>query len=178
MEDKILKLIPEFNLIENKELRAKTLRVYVKALTRGGWQPEDMGNIPFTLLIKDCPASYLAHVRGVTRVAVGIADGLSETYGNLMPINRDILIAAALLHDVGKLVEYARGSSATAVKSPHGKMLRHPFSGVGLCYDEGIPDEVMHCIAMHSKEGDGGRITTEAIIINHADFANFEPWHK
>ena len=178
MEKRIVKLIPEFDLIEDTELRARTLRVYIKALAKGGWQPEDMGKIPFTLLIKDCPASYLAHVRGVTRAALGIADGLSEVYGDLMPINRDILIASALLHDVGKLVEYARGSSATTVKSAHGKMLRHPFSGVGLCYDEGIPDEVMHCIAMHSKEGDGGRITTEAIIIHHADFVNFEPWFR
>jgi len=178
MEDKILKLIPEFNLIKNEDLRRKTLRVYAKALEKGGWQPEDMDKIPFTLLIKDCPASYLKHVRGVTRVAVGIAGGLKDIYGDLMPVDFDILVSAALLHDVGKLVEYKRDASGSTVKAPHGKMLRHPFSGVGLCYDEGIPDEVMHCIAMHSKEGDGGRITTEAIIINHADFANFEPLHK
>ena len=178
MRNKIIELIPEFDLIEDKDLCDKCLKVYEKALSKGGWTPEDMDKIPFTLLIKDCPATYLTHTRGVTRVAIGIADGLTETYGDLMPINRDILIAAALLHDVGKIVEYARAKDGGTVRSHHGKMLRHPFSGVGLCYDEGIPDEVMHCIAMHSKEGDGGRATTEAYIINHADFANFEPLHK
>jgi putative nucleotidyltransferase with HDIG domain len=178
MEDKIRELLPEIGLIRDEHLRGKTLRVYVKALEKGGWQPEDMEKIPFTLLIEDCPASYLQHVQGVTRVALGIAEGLERTYGDLMPINRDILICGALLHDVGKLVEYECDIDGCTFKAAHGKMLRHPFSGVGLCYDEGIPDEVMHMIAMHSKEGDGGRITNEAIIINHADFANFEPLHK
>ena len=30
-------------------------------------------------------------------------------------------------------------------------------------------------IAYHSKEGDLGKRTVEAIIIHHADFVNFEP---
>jgi hypothetical protein len=30
-------------------------------------------------------------------------------------------------------------------------------------------------IAVHAKEGEGARHTTEAFIINHSDFANFEP---
>ncbi len=178
MENKIRELLPEIELISDKSLRDKTVHVYAKALTKGGWKPEDMEKIPFTLLIEDCPASYLQHVQGVTRVAIGIADGLERTYGDLIPINRDILICGALLHDVGKLVEYTCDAAGCTFKAHHGKMLRHPFSGVGLCYDEGIPDEVLHMIAMHSKEGDGGRVTTEAIIINHADFANFEPLHK
>ena len=177
MEEKIRDLLPEIELIRDEHLRSKTMRVYEKALDKGGWQPEDMEKIPFTLLIKDCDVNYLQHVQGVTRVAIGIADGLERTYGERMPIDRDILICAALLHDVGKLVEYECDDTGCTFKAHHGKMLRHPFSGVGLCYDEGIPDEVMHCIAMHSKEGDGGRTTTEAIIINHADFANFEPLH-
>ena len=37
-----------------------------------------------------------------------------------------------------------------------------------------IPQEILHIIAAHSKEGDGARRTVEAIIVNHADFINFE----
>jgi hypothetical protein len=37
-----------------------------------------------------------------------------------------------------------------------------------------IPQEVLHIIAAHSKEGDGARRTVEAVIVNHADFVNFE----
>jgi len=34
-----------------------------------------------------------------------------------------------------------------------GRYLRHPFSGVGLAFKHGVPEEVMHVIATHSKRG-------------------------
>ena len=40
----------------------------------------------------------------------------------------------------------------------------------------GLPVEVMHIVAVHSKEGDGGHRSLEANIIFHCDFANFEPF--
>jgi hypothetical protein len=53
-------------------------------------------------------------------------------------------------------------------------MLRHPFSGVGLCFKHGVPDEVMHVVATHSKEGDHVKRSPESIIFHHADFTDFE----
>jgi len=175
MEEKIKELLPEINEIKDAGLRGKVAAVIQAALERGGWQPADMTRIPFTLLIDPCPASYAEHVRGVTRSALGIARAMAETYGDRLKINLDTLVAGALLHDVGKLVEYHNVDGKT-VKSKTGKMLRHPFSGAALCYEFGLPDEVTHCVAVHAHEGDGARATAEAIIINHADFANFEPF--
>jgi hypothetical protein len=40
----------------------------------------------------------------------------------------------------------------------------------------GVPDEICHMIAAHSKEGDLGKRTTEGFIIHHADFMSFEPF--
>jgi hypothetical protein len=40
----------------------------------------------------------------------------------------------------------------------------------------GVPDEICHMIATHSKEGDLGRRTVESIIVHHADFMSFEPF--
>ncbi len=53
-------------------------------------------------------------------------------------------------------------------------MLRHPFSGVGLCFKHELPDEVMHIVAAHSKEGDHVQRTIECIIFHHADFIDFD----
>jgi len=78
-----------------------------------------------------------------------------------------------LLHDIGKLVEY-KEEKGKFIQSNLGKLVRHPISGVGLCYSQGIPEEVMHIIASHSWEGDRSRRTSEAIIVHHADFINFE----
>jgi hypothetical protein len=55
-------------------------------------------------------------------------------------------------------------------------MLRHPFSGVAMCYKHGIPAEVMHIVATHSFEGDPPKVTRsiESIIFHHADFVDFD----
>jgi putative nucleotidyltransferase with HDIG domain len=175
MEEKISELLPELAEIEDGALRDKVVAAYEAALERGGWQPEDMARMPFTLLLEPCPATYLEHTRVVTRCAVAVAAAMAETYGSRLNIDRDHLLAAALLHDVGKLLEY-REEGGGFVTSELGRMLRHPFSGAALCYEFGLPAAVVHVVATHAREGDGSRATPEAIIIHHADFMNFEPF--
>lgn len=90
-----------------------------------------------------------------------------------MPLHKDHLIAGALLADAGKPIEYIRKDGKPA-KGPRGYLLRHPFSGVGMCWKHGLPDEVMHIVATHSKEGDHVQRTLESIIFHHADFVDFD----
>jgi len=89
------------------------------------------------------------------------------------PCNMIEHIRGVLLHDIGKLVEYKEENGKFS-QSKLGKLVRHPISGVGLCYGQGIPEEIMHIIASHSWEGDRSKRTPEAIIVHHADFTNFE----
>jgi len=175
MRDELLHLITEFDLIEDPVLREKTTGVWEKALQLGNWKVKDLERIPFTLAIPDTPITFKDHVQAVTRVCIRVADVLIEVYGDKITINKDYLIAGALLHDIGKLLEYAE-EKGKFIQSKSGTFLRHPFSGVGLCFGEGIPDEVLHIIAVHSKEGDGYRHSVEAIIIHYADFINFDPF--
>ena len=136
--------------------------------------------MPFSLLIEECPVSFLQHTRGVTAVAMGIAASLKEAYPDhpQMHADHDTLLAGALLHDVGKVLEIGRAESGEGwIKTMSGKMLRHPISGTALAFARGIDDRILHVIACHSKEGDGYRKTLEAHIIHHADFVNFEPLH-
>ncbi len=173
MREDLKKLLPEFDLIENEDLREKVINVWEKAVKAGGWKVEDLTRIPFTLLLGDVPVNFIEHTRGVTKVCAKAKETFKEIYGDRIKLNKDYLVAGGLLHDIGKLVEYAE-ENGKFVKSANGKMLRHPFSGVGLCYDEGIPEEIMHMIAVHSKEGDGTKRSPEAVVIHHADFMNFE----
>ncbi|MBC7186830.1 MAG: HD domain-containing protein [Calditrichaeota bacterium] len=161
-------------MIDDEGLREKTLAVMVDALARGGWSTEDLATMPFTLLIPNCKVSYLTHVRAVTQIAIRAAQALSEHYAGHLSLNKDVLVAGALLHDVGKLLEFRRDATGFA-KSTGGKLLRHPFSGAGLAVAHGLPDEVVHVIAVHAKEGDGGYRSPEAVIVHHADFITFEP---
>jgi putative nucleotidyltransferase with HDIG domain len=166
-------LLPEIQLIGDAELRDLTARVWVEAMKRGKWGIEDLLEMPFTLLIPKTDVSLIQHTRAVTRTALKIAEVLITEYGTRVPIDRDHLLAGAILHDVGKLFEYKR-EEGRFVKSREGDLLRHPISGAAFAFQHGLPQEVLHIIAAHSKEGDGARRTIEAVIVNHADFVNFD----
>jgi len=172
-KDKLLEIIPEFNLIKDLDLKEKVLKVWEIALKVGNWEVKDLQRMPFTLLIEPCPCNMIEHVRGVVNVSIGAAKALRNIYKGKVKINEDYLVAGALLHDIGKLVEY-KEENGKFIQSNLGRLVRHPISGVGLCYSQGIPEEVMHIIASHSWEGDRSKRTSEAIIVHHADFTNFE----
>jgi len=166
--------IPEFNLIQDAELREKCIRVWQRALEAGGWEIEALLKMPFTLLIEDSKVSIIEHTRLVTNICMSAIDFLKKAYSDSVPIKDDYMAACGLLHDVGKLVEIGKSEDGKFVKTECGRLLRHPFSGVGLCYLEDIPEEIIHAVACHSKEGEGQRKTPEAIILHHADFITFE----
>ena len=173
MRDDLLKYIPEFNLIEDSNLREKTFKVWENALKTGGWKTADLHRMPFTLLLESCPCSMVEHIRGVTNVAINVAKALKLVYKEKVKINMDYLISGALLHDIGKFIEY-REENGKFCQSKLGTLVRHPISGVGLCYGEDIPGEILHIIASHSWEGERSKRSPEAIIVHHADFTNFE----
>ena len=173
MKKKILTLMPEFLEIKDRELQDSTISIWMDAMGKGGWSVEDLLEMPFTLLISGTTVNIIEHTRAVTRSSLQIADVLIDEYGDRIRLDRDVLLSGALLHDVGKLFEYMR-EDGRFVKSDEGKLLRHPISGAAFASKYGIPDEVLHIIAAHSKEGDGLRRTIEAVIVNHADFVNFD----
>jgi putative nucleotidyltransferase with HDIG domain len=173
MKEDLLKFIPEFNLIKDSDLKEKVLKVWDIALKAGNWEAKDLQRMPFTLLIDPCPCTMVEHIRGVVNVSIEAAKALQSIYQDKIKINEDYLIAGALLHDIGKLVEY-KEENGRFIQSNWGKLVRHPISGVGLCYSQDIPEEVMHIIASHSWEGDRCKRTSEAVIVHHADFTNFE----
>jgi putative nucleotidyltransferase with HDIG domain len=173
MRKQLETLMPELQLIQDPELREKTTMVWVEALKRGGWRIKDLTEMPFTLLIPHTDVNLIEHTRAVTLSSLRIAEVLTGEYDGRITINRDYLLSGALLHDVGKLFEYKK-EKGKFVKSREGELLRHPISGAAFAFKHGLPQEVIHIIAAHSKEGDGSRRTIEAIIVNHADFVNFD----
>jgi putative nucleotidyltransferase with HDIG domain len=176
MSKELESMLPEILWIQDEKLRGAIKNTYADALTSGGWSMEDMEKIPFTLLIPNCPVSYLAHVRAVTRMCHVVWKEFKEIYrGRDVPaLDYDILIAGALLHDVGKLVESTKTAEGKYVKSAMGQDLRHPFSGTVIAMHNGIPSKIAHAIANHAKEGDGTLRSPEAVIINKVDILNFE----
>jgi putative nucleotidyltransferase with HDIG domain len=177
MNEVVKKLWPELDWIKDPELREKTARTWELALERSVLKPEDLDIIPFTLLCgPDLKVSFMAHKRCVVHVAKESGEKMNEFFGTDLPVNMDVLLAGAILADVGKLLEYELDSNGKAVQGKYGKYLRHPFSGVSLAEECGVPPEVCHIIAAHAHEGDLITRTTEAYIVHHADFMTFLPF--
>jgi hypothetical protein len=166
-------LIPEFNQIKDKNLREKTLAVWGEALEISGWSLDDLNEMPYTLLVENVDVTFPEHVSVVCRLCIAMEDVLHKAYGDRYNIDRDILIAGALLADVGKLIEFRKKDGTYEWASMY-QYLRHPFTGVGLCFKHDIPEAVMHVVATHSWEGEKFKRRPESIIFHHADFTDFD----
>jgi len=175
MRNAVLRLWPELEWIENEQLRESVTATWIKALEMSPLEPDDLNRIPFTLLVPDCPATFMEHKRCVVHIARKSAEAMDEFLGKALPIDKDTVIAGAILADVGKVLEYEKAGGKT-VQSDRGKALRHPFTGVHVAMMCGVPDAVCHIIAAHAAEGDLVKRSTEAIIVHHADFMSYLPF--
>ena len=179
MNKEVSELWPELAWIEDEDLREKTAHTWEMALERSVLTPGDLNRIPFTLLVgPGLKVTFMDHKRSVVHIARDAGNKINEMYHGELPVNMDVLIAGAILADVGKLLEYVLDENGNAVQGTYGKYLRHPFSGVSLAEEAGVPPEVCHIIATHAGEGNMVKRTTEAYIVHHADFMTFLPFKE
>jgi len=180
----LIKLFPEIKEIKDEELREKVFKSLEKAIALGGWQEDDFKYIPATLLIPDlilednvAQITLVDHIRAVTKMCIATY----ETYVNLGlgdKLNRDELIAGALLHDVGKFTEYEKDQSGKIIQTFEGNRIRHPAMGLELVSEFDLPIVVRQAIVFHSKEGDQINRLPEVDIIHRVDFLCFSPIKK
>jgi 23S rRNA maturation-related 3'-5' exoribonuclease YhaM len=167
--------LPEIEEIVDETLRQKVVDVHALALSETEFEriddipePEEgPGATPLRF------GNQAGHYRAVTRMAMGLADALEEVYGHLK-VDRDILIASALCHDVGKAFEFSARNEARWKANPAlsgSPSIRHPVYGVHLGLVVGLPEAVVHCIGGHSLNGEGALIQTslETTIVKYCD---------
>ena len=150
--------------IKDKDLKDKVIQIWQEAAKRGKW--DNIEDAPFTLLIEDS-GKLTDHTKRITNLAKAVFDQRTEN------LNLDYLIAGALLHDVGKLLEYDK-KDGKYVKGDYGKKFRHPVSGALLAKEFGLNDVIILIIYGHSHEGDNLKRSPEGVIVNHCDFIDFE----
>ena len=159
INQEVLALWPELKWIQDEDLRNRTAKTWELALEKSVLTPDDLNTIPFTLLCgPDLKVSFMAHKRCVVHVAKDSGEQMNKFFKDELPVDMDVLI------------------SGKAVQGKYGKYLRHPFSGVSLAEQCGVPAAVCHIIAAHAGEGDMVKRSTEAYIVHHADFMTFLPF--
>ncbi|MEI6576908.1 MAG: phosphohydrolase [Bacteroidota bacterium] len=171
-------LWPELEWISDLNLREQTTNTWALALQKSVLTPEDLNTIPFTLLCgPDLKVTFMGHKRAVVHIAKDCGNQMNLFFKSDLPVNMDILIAGAILADVGKLLEYEM-KDGKSVQGSYGKYVRHPFSGVSLAEACDVPAAVCHIIATHAGEGDMVKRSVEAYVVHHADFMTFEPFRE
>lgn len=154
----------ELHWIDDINLRKKVVCVWITASNRGGWKTLD--SVPFTLLFSNS-GSLIDHTKRMTHLVKLIAEQRDEK------LNNDYLIAGALLHDVGKLLEYGSVDGKVVISS-YGKKFRHPVSGALLAKELGLPDDIVLIIYAHSHEGEKCERSKESYIVHYCDFIDFQ----
>ena len=93
MREKIEKLFPELDEIQDRKLRDQVIAVWTEAMTRGGWTPEELERIPFTLLAGKIEMRFIEHVRSCVRMCLAVEQVLTAVWGERVPIHHDHLVA-------------------------------------------------------------------------------------
>jgi putative nucleotidyltransferase with HDIG domain len=166
--------LPEIALIKDDALRAQVVELHAVALAETSFRRiEDIpaSGVPESPLMKR--GTQADHYRGVATMAVGMAKGLEDVLGEI-GIDYDLLVAAALVHDVGKAYEFAGWDRWKEQRSRTGSpALRHPVYGAHLALRVGLPEEVVHCVAAHPYMGEGQFVKASLVttIVQYADVA-------
>lgn len=171
MDSELKNLFPELGWM-SKELAEKVASTFMLGIKYSSLKLEDLKNMPYTASYPT-DISFQSHVRLVTHIAVSMYDTCFKQIIQLQRSrsipNRDFLVAGALLHDVGKLLELTFDENGIITKTQQGRLLRHAFTGVHLAMENNLPDEIIHIIAVHSQEGVASHPTLLAHFVRLAD---------
>jgi 3'-5' exoribonuclease len=124
---------------------------------------------------------YLEHVLSVTRNAIFLADKYGRDYPELNPpLARDVVVAGAILHDIGKVQELAAAPGG-AEYTPAGELIGHVLLGRDMvraaAQQHPIDPETLlrleHVIVSHQRLPEWGApkppMTPEALLVHFAD---------
>lgn len=174
MNDEVFKLWPELDWIQDEVLKINTANVWKLALERSVLTAKDLQTIPFTSLV-NTKVTFIAHKRAIVHIAREAGIKCNEFFRDDLPVDMDVVIAGAILADVGKLLEFEM-LDGKLVQGSYGKYLRHTFSGVSIAEECSVPAEVCHIIATYADKGDTVKRTTEAYIVHNAHFLASNPF--
>ena len=167
--EKWLELLPEFAEVRDPALRALGLKATQEAAEMGGWTEETIALAPVTVNYPGCSCNLIEHVRKVTQTCIAVYELLGGFYeANGCPMDRDLVVCGALLHDIGKLTEFTV-RDGEPVYSKSAKLLRHPLAGAIVAAKNDLPDEIVNLIATQSFEGDRSGRTREADFVRTLD---------
>lgn len=170
IEDMFTELLNLANSVKNEHIRALLTEIFVK-------------DEQFIKAFKNCSAAKSVHhgfVGGLLQHTLAVAKLCDFYTCNYPMLNRDLLICAALCHDIGKVKELSAFPENDY--TDEGQLLGHIIMGYEMVgeYAKNVPgfpvkklDELKHCILAHHGELEFGSpkkpALIEAVALNFAD---------
>jgi putative nucleotidyltransferase with HDIG domain len=169
--------LPEIAEIRDPELREKVVEAWALSLSKTEYQRIEeirpSGNPKSPAMKRGTQAD---HLRGVTRMALALAEQLEQVVGPI-GVDRDLLLACGLCHDVGKPFEFSPRNQARWEANPAAAgypAIRHSVYGVHIALTVGLPEAVAHTAGAHSGEGELITRSLENTIVHYADHAYWQ----
>jgi len=141
----IVEDLPEINDIKDAELRAKVIEGWAFSLAGSSFERiSDMpgeGN-PNVMVLKRGDQSV--HLRGVAHFATKMVEEFAASHPEIK-VDRDIVLAGALCHDIGKPYEFDPVNKKRWAEDPSragDPCLRHSVYGAHVCLSVGLPEEI------------------------------------
>ena len=167
----VIEDLPYAKTIKNEELRELVYDAWAMSLSSSSFaRINDMPCSPGPGASELKGRGQAAHLNGVARIGVSIAQGLKDEVGQFQ-VDLDEVIAGGLCHDLGKAWEYdpanlERWSDHRITGPPS---LRHPLLGVFVALTAGLPEQIVHIAGTHSAEGENITRSLVGEIIAIAD---------
>lgn len=152
---------PEVELLSDAKLRSGVEAVWEELWQMSPWP--SLAELPSS---PDFPVPHVPHNRAVIEMALAVADSFEKFHG--LTVDRDVLLAAGLLQDASKLVEYEMVDGAVSY-SQLGRTYPHAFWGAQVALRHGLPDSVCHIILSHTPQAAQFPTSLEGKILYYVD---------
>ncbi|MBS7647245.1 MAG: HDIG domain-containing protein [Candidatus Bathyarchaeia archaeon] len=115
------------------------------------------------------PGGFIEHVVSTTNLALALCNSVEKVYHG--KVNRDLVVAGVLLHDIFKPVTYTVNQNGSYSTTGLAEYMDHLSIVIAELVRRGFPLELIHVVSAH--HGEYGPIrphTVEALICHLADF--------
>ena len=163
MKEKLIELAKK---IKDEKLRSKTIELIKDPKLTNPFfshhERESIENVrtPFSVNNVIVYRELVKHTTAVVEMCIQLADIIEKNYG--ITINRDYLIAGALLHDIMKVYEWKEGQR-TDILIDHADLIALEL------YKRDFPEEVIHIVISHPGDSSSPPRTVEALILHYVD---------
>ncbi|MEM3769573.1 MAG: HDIG domain-containing protein [Candidatus Bathyarchaeia archaeon] len=166
------KIKPLTEKIRDKELRKKVIELLenpVFEIDGKVYSGLPLNVAPAGLSHHHCyPGGYVEHIVSATNLALALCNSVEKVYHG--KVNRDIVVAGMLLHDIFKPVTYTVNENGSYGTTGLADYMDHLSIVISELVRRGFPLELIHVVSAH--HGEYGPIrphTIEALICHLAD---------